>query len=169
MTNSEKINTKLFQKAQSLIQLVKQWKKENKKIVFTNGCFDILHLGHIDYLSKAQDLGDVLIVGLNSDSSVKKLKGEKRPINNQKNRMILLASLFFVDAVIIFDEETPFNLIKEVMPDILVKGGDYDIENVVGNDIVKENGGKTVILDLIQGFSTSLIEKKIVEQFQKKL
>ncbi len=169
MTNTAQIQSKLFHQRHALIPLIKQWKKEKKKIVFTNGCFDIMHLGHVDYLSKAKDLGDVLIVGLNSDCSVKKLKGENRPICDQKSRMHLLASLFFVDAVVIFEEETPLKLIQEIVPDILVKGGDYKAEDVVGYNIVKENGGKIVILELIKGYSTSSIEQKILEQFQKKL
>jgi rfaE bifunctional protein nucleotidyltransferase chain/domain len=169
MTTIQKIQSKLYNHRNDSIALIKQYKQEQKKIVFTNGCFDIVHAGHIDYLSKASDLGGVLIVGLNSDASVARLKGENRPIHNQKNRMQLLASLFFVDAVIIFEEETPYELVKLILPDVLVKGGDYKAESVVGYDVVKNNGGKTVILDLIPGHSTSLIEKKIIEQFKKKL
>jgi len=136
-------------------------KTQGGKIVFTNGCFDILHLGHIDYLSKAADLGDFFIIGLNTDESVKKLKGIGRPIINQNARASLLASLFFVDLVIPFSEETPYKLIKAIVPDVLVKGGDYKADEVNGNDIVKANNGEVVILDFLKGYSTTSITNKI--------
>ncbi len=129
----------------------------NNRVIFTNGCFDILHLGHIDYLIKARKLGDVLIIGLNTDNSVKKLKGEKRPVNNQNARALLLASLEFVDFVILFDEETPMNLIKMITPDVLVKGGDYTIESVVGADFVLHYGGAVEIIPFLEGYSTTAI------------
>jgi rfaE bifunctional protein nucleotidyltransferase chain/domain len=129
----------------------------NNRVIFTNGCFDILHLGHIDYLIKARKLGDVLIIGLNTDNSVKKLKGEKRPVNNQNARALLLASLEFVDFVILFDEETPMNLIKMITPDVLVKGGDYTIESVVGADFVLHYGGAVEIFPFLEGYSTTAI------------
>ena len=129
----------------------------NNRVIFTNGCFDILHLGHIDYLIKARKLGDVLIIGLNTDNSVKKLKGEKRPVNNQNARALLLASLEFVDFVILFDEETPMNLIKMITPDVLVKGGDYTIESVVGADFVLNYGGTVEIIPFLEGYSTTNI------------
>ncbi len=129
----------------------------NNRVIFTNGCFDILHLGHIDYLIKARKLGDVLIIGLNTDNSVKKLKGEKRPVNNQNARALLLASLEFVDFVILFDEETPMNLIKMITPDVLVKGGDYTIESVVGADFVLNYGGTVEIIPFLEGYSTTAI------------
>jgi len=144
-----------------LSKMVDIWKYKNKKIVFTNGCFDILHKGHVEYLNKAKKLGDILIVGLNSDDSVKKLKGEKRPINNNDSRAVILASLFFVDAVVIFNDETPLNLIKMILPDILVKGGDYIPENIVGYDEVKKNGGETVTINLVDGYSTTKIINKL--------
>jgi len=138
------------------------WRFKGRKIVFTNGCFDLLHLGHIDYLSKAKDLGDVLIVGVNTDNSVKMLeKGDSRPITDENSRAVIMASLQFVDAVVLFDEETPYNLIKTVQPDVLVKGSDYRIEDVVGYDIVKNNGGKVISIDLLPGYSTTAIEQKI--------
>lgn len=136
-------------------------KYTNSKIIFTNGCFDILHLGHIEYLAKSKDLGDLLIVGLNSDKSVKKLKGEKRPINNQDMRSIILASLSFVDIVIIFDEDTPEKLIHMIKPGVLVKGGDYNIESVVGGKFVKSYGGDIKIINFVNGYSTSLIINKM--------
>ena len=143
------------------INFLKKIKEENKKIVFTNGCFDILHVGHIRYLSKAKKLGNILIVGLNSDKSVKKLKGDNRPINIFEDRATLLASLRFVDLVIIFEEKTPENLIKKIKPDILVKGGDYDIEDIVGYKTVIENGGEVKVLGFQDGYSSSNYINKI--------
>lgn len=137
------------------------WRFQDKKIVFTNGCFDLLHLGHIDYLSKARDLGDVLIVGLNTDHSVKKLKGESRPIQDENSRATILAAIEFVDAVVLFDEETPYHLISVVKPDVLVKGSDYKPEEIVGYDILKTYNGEVKTLDFVQGYSTSAIEEKI--------
>lgn len=134
---------------------------QSKKIVFTNGCFDILHLGHVHYLSAAKDLGDILVIGLNSDDSVKRLKGENRPMNTQYARALLLAALQFVDFVIIFDEDTPLNLIQQITPHVLVKGGDYKIEDVVGAEWVMAHGGKVEIVDFVEGYSsTNLIKKK---------
>ena len=143
------------------INFLKKIKEENKKIVFTNGCFDILHVGHIRYLSKAKKLGNILIVGLNSDKSVKKLKGDNRPINIFEDRATLLASLRFVDLVIIFEEKTPENLIKKIKPDILVKGGDYNIEDIVGYKTVIENGGEVKVLRFHDGYSSSNYINKI--------
>ena len=132
-------------------------KEENRqfKVVFTNGCFDLIHRGHVDYLSKARDLGDLLIVGLNSDDSVRRLKGEKRPISNQQSRAIVLAAFAFVDYVVVFDEDTPINVIKTVKPDILVKGGDYIRDNVVGADFVESYGGRLELIPLVPGESTT--------------
>jgi len=139
------------------------WQFQGKKIVFTNGCFDILHLGHIDYLSKAKDLGDLLIIGLNTDLSVSRIKGENRPIQDEISRAIVLASLGVVDVVVFFGEDTPYNLIKTTQPDILVKGADYKPEDIVGYDIVKSKGGQVVTIEFLEGYSTSAIEKKILE------
>lgn len=133
----------------------------DKKIVFTNGCFDILHIGHLRYMQEAARLGDILVIGLNSDSSVRKLKGSERPINNQDDRAELLSALEFVDYVIIFDEDTPYNLIRKIQPDILVKGGDYNTDNVVGRDIVEARGGSLKLLPFIEGKSTTSIINKI--------
>jgi D-glycero-beta-D-manno-heptose 1-phosphate adenylyltransferase len=138
------------------------WQFQGKKIVFTNGCFDILHQGHIDYLSKAADLGDLLIIGLNTDQSVRKIKGKSRPIQDEDSRAMVLASLGFVDVVVFFGEDTPYNLIKTTQPDILVKGADYKPEDIVGYDIVKNKGGKIVTIDFLEGYSTTAIEKKIL-------
>ena len=137
------------------------WRFMSKRIVFTNGCFDILHLGHIDYLCKAADLGDVLLIGLNTNQSVSNIKGPHRPINDERQRSMIIASLHFVDKVMFFDEATPYELIKIVQPDVLVKGADYKPEDIVGADIVKAKGGKIMTLDYLPGYSTSLIEQKI--------
>ena len=147
---------KKLKNLQDLLIEIAMLKAKGKKIVFTNGCFDILHRGHLEYLKKAKKLGDVLIVGLNSDDSVRRIKGKNRPINKQEDRAELLASLQFVDYVVIFSEDTPYNLIKEIKPDVLVKGGDYKIEEIVGREFAKE----TVVLPLIEGYSTtSIIER----------
>lgn len=138
----------------------KEWRNEGLKVVFTNGCFDILHLGHIDYLEKARDLGDKLIVGLNDDKSVNRLKGKDRPINNLEARSRLLAALEFVDAVIPFSADTPLDLISYILPDILVKGKDYETSNIVGSDVVMKNGGSVETIAFVEGYSTTtLIEK----------
>ena len=136
-------------------------KSEKKKIVFTNGCFDLLHVGHIRYLSNAKKLGDFLIVGLNSDESVKILKGQNRPINKFEDRAMLLSALRSVDLVIKFEEQTPENLINKVVPDVLVKGGDYDIEDIAGYHTVIKNGGKVRTLDFYKGYSSTNYIKKI--------
>ena len=142
------------------IDIIKKIKAERKKIVFTNGCFDLLHVGHIRYLSHAKKLGDFLIIGLNSDRSVKKLKGKDRPINSFEDRAILLSALNSVDLVIKFEEQTPENLIKDIVPDVLVKGGDYNIEDIVGYQIVIQNGGQVKTLSFYDGYSsTNYIDK----------
>ena len=161
MSKHSLVRTKILRDLNALSELLLQWKSANQKIVFTNGCFDILHRGHVDYLAKAADLGDVLIIGLNTDQSVSAIKGAHRPIQDQESRLQILASLAFVDAVILFDESTPYELIKLVQPDVLVKGSDYQAENIVGYDIVKAKGGSVNTLDFIPGFSTSGIESKI--------
>ena len=143
-----------------------KWRENNEKIVFTNGCFDLIHVGHIEYLAKASDLGNKLIIGLNTDDSVKKLKGENRPILDQQARAETLAALFFVDAVIFFDEDTPYQLIKALQPDILVKGGDYKTNDIVGADIVKNYGGVVETIPLVQGYSTSNIIDKIINLYK---
>lgn len=134
---------------------------QEKKIVFTNGCFDILHRGHVEYLARAASYGDTLIVGLNSDKSVKNIKGPGRPVQDEKTRALILASLYFVDRIILFDEDTPYDLIKRVQPDILVKGADYKPEQIVGYDIVKARGGEIVTIDLVEGQSTTNIIDKL--------
>ena len=160
MENLEIINKKIRSK-EALSSELAVWHFFNKKIVWTNGCFDILHLGHIDYLSKAKDQGDILIVGVNTDESVRKIKKAGRPITDEKSRSTIIAALHFVDAVVLFDEETPYEQIKFIQPDILVKGSDYNAEDIVGYDIVISKGGKVVTIDFLPGYSTSAIEEKI--------
>jgi rfaE bifunctional protein nucleotidyltransferase chain/domain len=160
MDKLEIIKGKVYN-ADQLRNALNVWRLLDKKIVFTNGCFDLLHLGHVDYLSKAADLGDKLVIGLNSDASTAALKGSGRPITDEKSRSILLAALSFVDAVILFDEPTPIELIRWVRPDVLVKGADYTIDQVIGADLVLKSGGEVKTIEFLPGYSTSLIEKKI--------
>lgn len=145
----------------TLAARIQAWKAEGKKIVFTNGVFDLLHLGHITYMAKAAELGDKLVIGLNADASVKRLKGESRPVNDQSNRAALLAALFFVDGIVIFEEDTPRDLIVTLMPDILVKGADYTIENIAGAKEVLANGGEVKTISLVEGYSSTSIINKI--------
>jgi D-glycero-beta-D-manno-heptose 1-phosphate adenylyltransferase len=142
-------------------QRVMQWRVLEKKIVFTNGVFDILHEGHIFSLSQAAKEGDYLVVGLNADASVKRLKGESRPVNKQDSRKLVLASLVMVDLVVLFEEDTPLELIKLIMPDVLVKGGDYTVEQIAGAREVIADGGRVVINPIMEGFSTSDLIKQI--------
>lgn len=154
---SHKIQTR-----ESLQHILGKWKYFGQKIVFTNGCFDLLHLGHIDTLAKAADCGDLLIVGLNSDASVKlQKKGDSRPLQDERSRSMILAALHFVDVVMLFDEETPYELINFLQPDVLVKGGDYKVEDIAGHDIVLQRGGEVKLIPLVEGYSTTAIEKKI--------
>lgn len=150
----------IIQSIESKIITIAQWaevRNESHNVVFTNGCFDVLHRGHVTYLAAARDLGDCLVVGLNSDASVKRLKGENRPINNENDRALVLAALSFIDYIILFEEETPKNLIEQVRPDILVKGGDYKIEDIVGADFVQKNGGKVLTIPFVDGYSSTKI------------
>ena len=143
------------------IEMISDWKKHDKKIVFSNGCFDIVHAGHVDYLEKAKGLGDYLVIGLNTDDSVSRIKGPLRPIIDEANRSVLIASLACVDMVVFFNDDTPYELIKTILPDILVKGKDYEISNIVGADIVMQHGGKVETIELTEGLSTTSIIKKI--------
>jgi rfaE bifunctional protein nucleotidyltransferase chain/domain len=144
-----------------LKEQVELWKKAGEKVVFSNGCFDILHLGHIDYLEKARSLGNRLVIGLNNDESVRQLKGPERPVNNEIARARILAALEFVDGITIFSEDTPKELISFLIPDILVKGSDYNIDNIVGADIVMANGGEVKTIDLVDGYSTTNLIQKL--------
>ncbi|MFN5136086.1 MAG: D-glycero-beta-D-manno-heptose 1-phosphate adenylyltransferase [Chitinophagaceae bacterium] len=156
------IEQKIMNEAELQAQLLR-WQLQSKTIAFTNGCFDILHAGHIHSLTQAAAFADVLIVGLNSDSGTKGLKGEGRPINKEQDRALMLASMVMVDAVVLFDEPTPLELIKKIMPDVLVKGGDYTIDTIVGAKEVIANGGKVEIIPLIPGLSTTGLAEKIVK------
>ncbi len=154
------IEKKIFN-IQQFLPTLEKWKTSQEKIVFTNGCFDLLHRGHVDYLQKARQLGDKLIIGLNTDVSVSRIKGESRPIQDELSRATLLSAFGFVDAVIFFDEDTPYTLIQTIVPDILVKGADYNPEDIVGYDIVVGNGGKVSTITFLEGYSTSAIIEKI--------
>ena len=145
--------------------LRRKFKEENKKVVFTNGVFDIVHAGHVDYLVKSKAMGDILIVGLNSDASVKKIKGEKRPLINQAQRAFLLSNLKPVDYVVIFEEETPLQLIKELIPDVIVKGADWTLDKIVGSDIVLQNGGEVKNIQFVNEQSTSKIIETILSRY----
>ena len=160
MNYKDKIYSKINQDA---LKKIHKWKKEGKKIVFTNGCFDILHSGHIQYLSEAKKLGDVFVLGLNSDDSIKRLKGINRPIKSQGCRADILAFMGDIDMVVVFDEDTPEKLIKKIIPDALVKGGDWKINEIVGSDIVIKNGGVVNSLSFLEGHSSSKIIERMKE------
>lgn len=157
----------IFQHSSGFINISEKLKTEHKKIVFTNGVFDIIHRGHVEYLSKAKTLGDVLVVGLNSDSSVKKIKGDKRPIIGQENRAYILANLKPVDFVVIFDEDNPLKVIKDIIPDILVKGSDWEEEEIIGSDVVKQNGGEVKRIKFVENNSSTNIIEEILKKYSK--
>lgn len=161
MNSLQKIKHKIITVNDLKTQLDKR-----KKITFTNGCFDLIHRGHIEYLAQASDYGDIFVIGLNTDASIHRLKGKSRPITDEKSRSMVLAALSFVDYVIFFDEDTPYSLIQQLQPDVLIKGSDYTIDTIVGADIVKAKGGQIITIDLVAGYSTSAIEKKIKENTQ---
>jgi len=142
-------------------------KQNGKKVVFTNGCFDIIHAGHVDYLSKAKECGDILIVGLNSNISVREIKGKKRPIVNENERAFILSQLKSVDYVVLFDEPTPQKLIEKLIPDVLVKGADWDINNIVGREIVENNGGEIITIKFVTSQSTTNIIKKVLDTYNE--
>ena len=159
----EILKSKILDKERLLVKLT-DWKEENKKIVFTNGCFDLIHLGHIEVIARSADLGDILIIGVNTDNSIKRLKGKNRPIVEEISRAKQLAALEFVDAVVLFDQDTPIDLIKVINPNVITKGGDYNTDQVIGNDIVTQNNGEVVIIPLTQGYSTTSILEKIKDE-----
>ncbi len=162
MSFHQQLKNKIVSKEDAL-QKIKAQKLNGKKIVFTNGCFDIIHPGHVDYLSQARDLGDFLILGLNTDNSVKRLnKAPNRPINNEQARASVLAALASIDLIVLFDEGTPYELISFLKPDVLVKGNDYEVEKIVGYDVVTANGGKVITIPFLEGFSTTNLIKKIL-------
>lgn len=149
---------------QDALRIINGQRLKGKKIVFTNGCFDIVHPGHVDYLAQARDLGGYMVLGLNTDASVKRLnKAPNRPLNNEFARAQVLAGMNFIDLIVFFDESTPLELITLLKPDILVKGNDYKPEDVVGGDVVAKNGGKVITIPLLEGFSTTALVKKIKE------
>ena len=155
------IDFKIKHEVVDIDHMVAIWNFQNKKIVFTNGCFDLIHRGHVDYLAKASEFGDILVVGLNTDDSVKRIKGEHRPVSDEDARANILASMLFVDGVFFFDEDTPYELIKRVNPNVLIKGADYKEEDIVGYDIVKANNGEIKTIDLVEGYSTTNLIKKV--------
>ena len=163
MSHLKKIENKIFT-INDLKVKTERWKSLGNQIVFTNGCFDIIHQGHIEVLSKSADLGGKLIVGLNSDKSIKKLKGKNRPIKDEHSRAMLLASFNFVDAVILFSDDTPVRLIRELKPDILAKGGDYKIEKIAGHKIIQETGGEVKLIPFVEGYSSTQIIKNIKQK-----
>jgi len=158
------ITSKITDQKEQLETQLAFWNFRNQKIVFTNGCFDILHRGHVEYLAQAASLGDVLILGLNTDRSIRELKGEGRPVNDQYARALVLAGLGFISKIIYFDEDTPYELIKYIQPDVLVKGSDYEPEKIVGYDIVKAKGGDVVTISFVDGFSTTNTINKLNKQ-----
>lgn len=155
-------------KLEKLLLLRAEWKQNNKKVVFTNGCFDILHAGHVDYLNKAKKCGDILIVGLNSDSSVSEIKGPKRPIVPELERAFILKNLKSVDYVVLFNEPNPKNLIEKIIPDFLVKGADWEIKNIIGRDVVEKNGGKVITIDFVNQQSTTNIIERVLAAYNEK-
>lgn len=161
MTNNLDIVQSKILSVENLLPLLNVWKFKDNKVVFTNGCFDVLHRGHIEYLAKAANLGSKLVIGLNTDSSVRDNKGKNRPIQDEYSRALILASLKFVDAVVLFDEKTPETLIKHIKPDFLVKGGDYKVENIVGADFVNSYGGQVVVIEYLENHSSTNIINKI--------
>jgi D-beta-D-heptose 7-phosphate kinase/D-beta-D-heptose 1-phosphate adenosyltransferase len=148
-----------------LLIIRKQLKAERKKVVFTNGCFDLMHAGHVDYLIKAKEFGDVLIVGLNTDNSVKRIKGDKRPILNESERSFIISNLKPVNYVTFFEEDTPAEIIRELVPDILVKGADWSLDKIVGRDIVEANGGEVKTIEFVNNQSTSNIIRLILDKY----
>lgn len=147
-----------------VMQTIAHWRSAGDTIVFTNGCFDLIHYGHIAYLAEARSLGDRLVIGLNSSASVSRLKGAHRPLQNEESRSTILAAFQFTDAVVVFEEDTPLQLIKAIQPDVLVKGGDYTIETIVGAKEVMDRGGQVQVISFVEGYSTSAIERKIKAQ-----
>jgi len=163
MDVSKIIQSKIFNDFQDFKPILDQWRWAGQTIVFTNGCFDLVHRGHIDSLVKSSSFGDRLVVGLNSDVSVRLLKGENRPLIDEQSRAVLLASLLMVDAVIVFADETPYELIRCILPDVLVKGAEYRLEEIAGFDVVLASGGRVERIDLTEGFSTSDLIQKIIK------
>lgn len=161
MKLSNSIHSKIFSAKEATQSVIAEWVQQGESVVFTNGCFDIVHKGHIDYLFEASKLADRMVIGLNTDTSVKKLKGDGRPVNNDEARSLLIAALGFVDMVVFFEEETPKELIDAIQPDVLTKGSDYIAEDIVGYDTVMAKGGQVITIDLTEGFSTTALIERI--------
>ena len=161
--NLKKIQNKILS-LDELLSSLKIERENNKKIVFTNGCFDILHRGHIEYLAQAADLADIMVIGLNTDNSVSRIKGPDRPLQDEISRAVSMAAIQYIDYVVLFDEETPLNLIENIKPDVLVKGSDYKIEDIVGYDVLMKYGGQIRTIDFVEGYSTTKIVDKILKQ-----
>ncbi|MFB6340379.1 D-glycero-beta-D-manno-heptose 1-phosphate adenylyltransferase [Saccharicrinis sp. FJH62] len=164
MNQTEQIVSKI-QTWDQARQTVSEWEEKGLKVVFSNGCFDLVHKGHVDYLARARDLGDKLVIGLNSDASVSLLKGNARPVVDQDSRAFLLAGFSFIDLVVIFDEDTPYELVKLLQPDILVKGNDYKPEDIAGYDVVMAKGGEVITVELVEGYSTTALIDRIKKAF----
>lgn len=156
------LQSKVVYDYQELANTLAYWQFKGQKVVFTNGCFDILHRGHVEYLAKAASLADIMVVGLNTDSSVSRLKGSQRPVQDETSRALILASLSCVTKVVLFDEDTPYELIKFIQPDVLVKGSDYKAEDIVGYDVVKAKNGEVITINIVDGYSTTAIVKKLI-------
>lgn len=165
MKLSVDIHSKIFSNRTDITSTINEWQENGERVVFTNGCFDIVHKGHIDYLFEASKLADRMVIGLNTDASVQELKGNGRPVNNNDARALIIAALGFVDMVVFFDEETPKELIDAVQPDVLTKGSDYIAENIVGYDTVMAKGGKVTTIDLTEGFSTTALIERIKKAY----
>jgi rfaE bifunctional protein nucleotidyltransferase chain/domain len=168
MKHSENWQNKIVS-AEKAADLISAWRKKDCKIVFTNGCFDLVHRGHIDYLSRAADMGTHLVIGLNTDASVSRIKGPGRPVSNELSRSSVMAALGFVSLVVLFDEPTPFELISVLQPDVLVKGADYSVDNIVGADIVKARGGTVSTIEFLPGYSTSALIRRIIDNSSSQL
>ncbi|MBK8701863.1 MAG: D-glycero-beta-D-manno-heptose 1-phosphate adenylyltransferase [Saprospiraceae bacterium] len=162
------LSNKIVEDQSQLQQQVRQWQEDGLKVVFTNGCFDLIHLGHIQYLREAKALGDKLVVALNTDASVSRLKGSHRPVNDEASRLEVMAAFEFTDAVTTFGEETPYEIIQLLRPDVLVKGGDWAVEKIIGSDIVLSAGGKVISLSFAPGYSTTNLEQKIISAHNAK-
>ena len=165
MLLSQNIHSKIFKDSESIKPTLAKWAEEGCKVVFTNGCFDILHKGHVDYLFEASKLADKMVVGLNTDASVRSIKGDARPVNDNEARALIMAALGFVDMVVFFGEDTPKELIDVVQPDVLTKGSDYEVKNIVGYDTVMAKGGEVITIDLTDGFSTTALIEKIKKAY----
>lgn len=164
MNQTEKIYSKIVS-WETAEETIRSWETQGDKVVFSNGCFDLVHKGHVDYLARARDLGHKLVLGLNTDNSVARLKGKNRPVVDEQSRAFLLAGFEFIDLVVLFDQDTPYELIKFLRPDVLVKGNDYKPEDLAGYDVVMEKGGEVLTVELVEGYSTTALINRIKNAF----